>query len=165
MGIRYCLIVTSDNVALRGAEDRVTPLAKKLLSEKGRVLVKSIVAENSLTNVIEALLSLSSRSECEVILVTGGTGPGPRDIAVHAVKMIAKPLLPGFGEEFRRMSTAKVGVRGLLSKAGSFLLPGRRPVFVTPGSPSAVKDALEIIVSLDEHLLDQLRGSRHTGPP
>lgn len=97
------------------------------------------------------------------ILITGGTGVAPRDTTVDVVTPLFERHLLGFGELFRMLSFAEIGSAAMLSRASAGIVQGV-PVFVMPGSPSAVRLALGRLV-LPElgHLVAELRRSAH-GP-
>ena len=160
MGARgYCLVVTSDKVYRGVKRDEVTPLVEELLAAKGRSLVWKTVLPNRVYEIRRSVESLDGR--CTVILVTGGTGPSPRDVSIMAVEPLAVKRLPGLGEEFRRRSLERVGMRALLSSAEAYVLPKGSLVFVSPGSPDAVRTALEMLLSIDDHLEKELTGEGH----
>ena len=91
------------------------------------------------------------------ILVTGGTGVAPRDTTVDVVTPLFDRHLLGFGELFRMLSFAEIGSAAMLSRATAGIVNGV-PVFVMPGSPSAVRLALSRLI-LPElgHLVAELR--------
>lgn len=93
----------------------------------------------------------------DAILVTGGTGVSPRDLTVEALAPLFDRTLDGFGELFRMLSYAEIGVAAMLSRACAGLV-GQVPVFLIPGSPSAIRLAVERLI-LPElgHLLSELR--------
>ncbi|BAN89527.1 MogA/MoaB family molybdenum cofactor biosynthesis protein [Aeropyrum camini] len=161
MALNYCLVVTSDRVYAGLKKDEITPLVSSTLESRGRKLVASTVVRNSFEDIVAAVASMAGRRDCDVILVTGGTGPGPRDVTTEVVSRLAVYMLPGYGEEFRRLSAGEVGPRGLLTRSEAYVLPGGKPVFTTPGNPGAVATALKIILGLDTHLVEQLRGVGH----
>ena len=77
----------------------------------------------------------------DVLIVTGGTGVGPRDRTPEALEPLAERHLPGFGELFRVLSAGQVGSAAWLSRAGAFVARGRLVVML-PGSRAAVGLAL-----------------------
>jgi len=93
----------------------------------------------------------------DAILVTGGTGVSPRDLTVEALAPLFDRNLDGFGELFRMLSYAEIGAAAILSRACAGLV-GQVPVFLIPGSPSAIRLAVERLI-LPElgHLLSELR--------
>jgi len=158
-GIDYCLVVTSDRVYAGLKEDRVTPIVSEILSSMGRRLVQSEVVPNRVMTIREAVARAAAR--CRIVLVTGGTGISPRDMTVEAVEALSIKRVPGLGEEFRRRSIKSVGPRAYLSGASGYVVPPGSLVFVSPGNPDAVRVALEILVEIDEHVVEELAGRGH----
>ncbi len=155
----YYLVVVSDSVARGERRDENTPLARHILSGAGRVFKGSRVVGNDV-NAIRASV-LAAAEEADIVVVAGGTGPSPRDVTIEAVEALAAKRLPGLGEELRRRSLASAGPRALLSRSEAYVLPGGKLVFAVPGSPGAVEEALRLLIEVDDHIVEQLRGGRH----
>ncbi len=154
--LKWCLVVTSDRVYRGEAEDEVTPLVERLLRERGHSLERRTVTPNDPARIQLAVLE-HVVAGCDVVLVTGGTGPRPADVSVDAVARLAERELPGIGELFRRASFEAVGPRAALSRATAFIVHGRL-VVVSPGSPEAVKLMVErVLLPVVGHLVYELR--------
>jgi|DewCreStandDraft_5_1066085.scaffolds.fasta_scaffold05087_7 molybdenum cofactor biosynthesis protein B len=95
----------------------------------------------------------------DAVLLTGGTGPAPRDRTPEALAPFLERPLPGFGELFRWLSFQEVGGAAWLSRALAGVGGGR--VYVAlPGSPAAVRLAWERLLAPElPHLLAQVRRS------
>lgn len=154
----FALVITSDKVMRGEAKDLITPLVQEVVASNGHVLVYRTVVPNDLYAIRAAVADAVSRAD--VVIVTGGTGLSPKDLSIEAVSPMASKELPGFGEVFRLRSLDQVGLGAILSRASAFLV-GRSLVFVTPGSPSAVRLALDIIMPVVQHGLEQARGEPH----
>lgn len=93
----------------------------------------------------------------DVILVTGGTGVAPRDCTVDAIAPLFERRLDGFGELFRMLSFAEIGPAAMLSRASAGIVAGVA-VFLIPGSPPAIRLALERLILPElPHLISELR--------
>ncbi len=154
----FALVITSDRVTRGEAKDLITPLVQETLASSGHSLVHRSAVPNDLHAIRAAVADAVSRAD--VVIVTGGTGLSPKDLSIEAVKPMASKELPGFGELFRLRSLDQVGPGAILSRASAFLV-GRSLVFVTPGSPSAVRLALDIILPVVQHGMEQARGEPH----
>ncbi len=154
--VRFGLVVTGDRVYRGEIEDKVTPLVAELLEEAGHLLVGRLVAPNDKYRIAHAVLTMVIRDDVDAVIVSGGTGPRPRDVSVDAVEMLAERSLPGFGEEFRRRSLESAGTRAILSRAAAFIV-NRRPVFVLPGSPDATRLGVRLILEVIGHLVYEAR--------
>jgi molybdenum cofactor biosynthesis protein B len=107
---------------------------------------------------MRALLeSLRGRDDLDVILMTGGTGVTSRDQTYETVAALLDKPLPGYGEVFRMLSFQEIGPAAILSRAVGGLI-GRKVLLTMPGSPAAVRLAMEkIIVPELAHLVREAR--------
>jgi molybdopterin adenylyltransferase len=103
------------------------------------------------------LESLRDRDDLDVILMTGGTGITTRDQTYETVTGLLDKPLPGYGEIFRMLSYHDIGPAAILSRATGGLL-GRKVLLTMPGSPAAIRLAMEkIIIPQLPHLLREAR--------
>jgi molybdopterin adenylyltransferase len=140
--------------------------------QSGRLLESSL-RDHGLTHVAHhlvpddalAIASLVDEAcgdpEVDALVLTGGTGIAGRDVTIEAVAPLLEKELPGFGEAFRRLSFDEIGARALLSRALAGTR-GRTFIAALPGSPSAVKLAMEaLILPVLEHAVALLAGRTH----
>ncbi len=93
----------------------------------------------------------------DLIVTTGGTGISSRDTTIEVVERLLNKKLDGFGELFRMLSWEQVGAAAMLSRAVGGLA-GETLLFALPGSPNAVRLAVErLIVPELAHLLWERR--------
>lgn len=113
---------------------------------------------------IRELVTQTSRSEAEAIILTGGTGIAPRDHTYDVVDGLFEKRMEGFGEAFRRLSWDEVGARSILSRATAGIVHGT-VIFCLPGSVRAVRLGVEqIIVPILAHAMDLASGRTVHGP-
>lgn len=99
-------------------------------------------------------------SDLDVIIFSGGTGITPTDVTIEAVTPLLEKTLPGFGEYFRRISFDEVGAAAVLSRAVAGVAGGKA-FFCIPGSPNAVKTAVEkLILPESPHIVKHAREQR-----
>jgi molybdopterin adenylyltransferase len=92
----------------------------------------------------------------QVIITTGGTGISARDTTFEAVTALFDKRLDGFGELFRMISFDEIGPAAMMSRATAGTVGGKA-IFVLPGSPAAVRLAMEkLIVPELGHIIQQL---------
>jgi molybdopterin adenylyltransferase len=92
--------------------------------------------------VIEAaLVDLVDRECCHLVLTTGGTGPAVRDVTPEATLAVADKVMPGFGEQMRRISLEFVPT-AILSRQVAVVRKGAL-VINLPGQPKSIRETLE----------------------
>ncbi len=130
-------------------------LIKDALEEKNEVVFYSIIPDDAglLISMINHVLE---GYEVDVIITTGGTGIGPRDITIESLQGIFDKEMNGFGEIFRYESYKELGTGAILSRATAGVYNGKLIVSL-PGSPNAVKLGLSIILPELGHLVKHLK--------
>ena len=130
-------------------------LIKDALNEKNRVVFYSVIPDDAgflLSTINHAIETY----DVDVIITTGGTGIGPRDITIETLKDVFDKELNGFGEIFRYESYKELGTGAILSRATAGVYKGKLIVSM-PGSPNAVNLALKIILPELGHLVKHLK--------
>ncbi|TJZ89805.1 molybdopterin adenylyltransferase [Paracoccus gahaiensis] len=94
----------------------------------------------------------------DLILVTGGTGPAPRDLTPEAVADVMDRELPGFGEEMRRASLREVPTAILSRQTAA--TRGRTLIITIPGKPSAIATCLDAVFAAVPYCLDLMGAAR-----
>jgi molybdenum cofactor biosynthesis protein B len=94
---------------------------------------------------IRAALAEAAAAGARAVLFNGGTGIGRRDSTVETLRGLFEKELPGFGELFRALSFKQIGSAAMMSRATAGTYRGMI-VFVMPGSPQAVKLALNELI-------------------
>ena len=155
-----CFVLTVSDTRSE-ADDSGGALIRELLEAAGHQLVGSRIVRDDKIAIGEALSqAMDGLGDPDVIIATGGSGIGPRDVTPESVCPRVVKEMPGFGEEFRRLSWAEIGAAAMLSRAFAGVI-GRTLVFVLPGSVNAVRLAMEkIIVPELGHLVREVRPER-----
>lgn len=123
-----------------------------------RVLARRVLIDDAITirTAVEGILAVD---EVDVVVLTGGTGFSPRDVSIEAVVPLFQRRIDGFGELFRMLSYEEIGAAAMLSRAVAGVHE-TTAIFVLPGSPKAVRLAMErLILPEAAHLVGQLRRS------
>lgn len=144
------VLVVSDTRSLSTDEGGV--VIERALQQAGHVVVERRVVPDE-QPAIQAAVRVAQRAQ--VIVLTGGSGFGRRDVTPEAIRPLLDREMPGFGEAFRRLSYDAIGPAGLLSRALAGTLE-RSLVFVVPGSPRACATAMELALPLIPHVLGLL---------
>lgn len=130
-------------------------LIKDALEEKNEVVFYSIIPDDA-GLLISMIKHVMESYDVDVIITTGGTGIGPRDITIEALKEIFDKEINGFGEIFRYESYKELGTGAILSRATAGVY-NEKLIVSLPGSPNAVKLGLGIILPELGHLVKHLR--------
>jgi molybdopterin adenylyltransferase len=93
----------------------------------------------------QALLELVDDVGCDLVLTTGGTGPAPRDVTPEATLAVATRVMPGFGEQMRRISLEFVPTAILSRQVGVLREAEDHAALILnlPGQPKAITETLE----------------------
>lgn len=108
------------------------------------------------------LRELADQTGCDLIVTTGGTGLGPRDVTPEATRAVLERELPGFGEAMRRGALDRVPT-AILSRATAGTR-GRCLIVNLPGKPAAVRECLELLAPALREAVAHLRGEDPHGP-
>jgi molybdenum cofactor biosynthesis protein B len=95
-------------------------------------------------------------SKDDVLLFTGGTGVAPSDVTIEAARPFFEKELDGFGELLRRKGYDEIGAAALLTRATAGVSKGKL-ILCLPGSPGAVRTALESTIGELPHVLHVAR--------
>jgi molybdenum cofactor biosynthesis protein B len=161
--LKFTVIVTSDTILSKKSRgepfnDSSGDAAESLVKSAGFFLADRIYLPNDVQSIRTAVGSIISSGSADVVVVSGGTGVGRKDVTVEAVAPLLEKVLPGFGELFRRLSYDTVGTSSIASRSMAGIAKGVL-VFLLPGSPDAVRLALEkIILPESPHLAKMFRG-------
>jgi len=149
--VQVGVLTVSDTRTLE--TDRSGQVAATLLEEAGHRVVAREIVRDEVEAIRDALRRWIADPQVDVVITTGGTGVTPRDVTPEALAPLVSKPIPGFGELFRWLSFSEIGTSTVQSRAEAALCD-RTYVFLLPGSPGAVRTAMEKI------LLQQL-DSRH----
>jgi molybdopterin adenylyltransferase len=105
-----------------------------------------------------ALLRLCDEEKCTLVVTTGGTGPGPRDITPETTLTVLDKELPGFGEIMRYYSYERVP-SAILSRATAGIR-GKSLIINLPGRPRAVRFCLKLLREAMAEGLEHITGTR-----
>jgi cyclic pyranopterin phosphate synthase len=157
-GIDATVITLSDRAASGVYEDRSGPVAAAALQALGANVRREILPDGiePLAGTLQTQAVLATR----LVLCTGGTGLGPRDLAPEALAHVATRTVPGLAELFRSASAEHTD-RAWLSRATAALVGERMLVVCLPGSPVAVEQGMAILAPLLPHALAMIDGGTH----
>jgi molybdopterin adenylyltransferase len=152
------LVSISDRASAGVYEDKGIPGLREwfdaALRTPWRMETRLIPDEQPL--IERTLIELVDTVRCDLVLTTGGTGPAPRDVTPEATLAVAHKLLPGFGEEMRRVSLKYVPTAILSRQVG--VVRGHALILNLPGQPKAIKETLDGVFPAVPYCLDLIGG-------
>lgn len=157
-GWSVAVLTLSDRASRGDYDDRSGPLLVDALRGLGaRIHRADVIADEA--DLLLARLEAFAAEGVGLVLTTGGTGLGPRDITPEALGRIASRRVPGLAEMFRSESRHHTPL-AWLSRADAVLV-GDMLVIALPGSPRAVVQAIDILAPLLAHARAMIAGGKH----
>jgi molybdenum cofactor synthesis domain-containing protein len=155
-----CVITVSDRSFAGEREDRGGPIAVGLLREAGWHCPDAEIVADGADSVSDALRRALGRG-AKLIITTGGTGIAPRDETPEGTRPVLTRELPGIAEELRRHGLADTPKSVLSRGLAGVVDPFGALVVNLPGSTNAVASGIPIVLTVAEHIVDQLAGGDH----
>ncbi|MDB6176816.1 molybdopterin adenylyltransferase [Paracoccus sp. Z330] len=156
---RIAIVTVSDRAAAGIYEDKGGPGAEQWLRDtitSGIEVARHIIPDGR--EEVAAKLRELCDEGTDLILVTGGTGPAPRDLTPEAVADVADKELPGFGEEMRRASLAEVPT-AILSRQTA-VIRDKSLIITIPGKPAAIATCMNAVFAAVPYCLDLIGAAR-----
>jgi len=126
--------------------DKTIPLVKEILEDYEHIsLVDSDIIADSEIQIKEKLSNFLKDSSLDALIFSGGTGLTSKDLTYETIQPLLKKELSGFGEIFRNLSYEEIGSSAMLSRATAGVM-NNKAIFLLPGSPNAVKLALNKLI-------------------
>ncbi len=156
---RIAIVTVSDRASRGEYEDKGGPGAEVWLRDvitSPMQIARHVIPDGR--EGVAARLRELVEGGADLILVTGGTGPAPRDQTPEAVMDVAEKELPGFGEEMRRASLAEVPT-AILSRQTAVIRDATL-IITLPGKPAAIATCLNAVFAAVPYCLDLIGAAR-----
>lgn len=154
---RVAIITSSDSGFAGEREDKSGPVIAEIVKNNGYEVSFMKVLPDDREMLSNEMKRIADEDVADIILTTGGTGFSPRDVMPEATMDIVERGVPGIPEAMRAYSM-QFTKRAMLSRAAAGIRKGTLIVNM-PGSPKAVTECLEYIISELDHALGILKGT------
>ena len=152
------VITLSDSVSKGKSEDKSGEILACGFSDSGCEVDHRLVLEDG-SNLLVPTIQKWIDGGVELIITTGGTGLGPRDLTIQTMDKIFESKLPGIDQALHAYGRSKVKT-AMLSRLTAGVVNGAI-VICLPGSPGAAKDAVQVLIPTIFHSFHMMKGERH----
>lgn len=150
-------ILTASDKGSRGERvDLSAQVIREMVQDIDGQVEEYVLVPDEYSLVCEQLTRLVDECHLDLVITTGGTGIGPRDITPEATQAVIDREVPGIAEAMRAVSLAKTP-RAMLSRAMAGTR-GQSLIINLPGSPKGVRECLEAVLDVLPHALAILKG-------
>jgi molybdopterin adenylyltransferase len=150
------VLVASDSRSLGTNADLAGPAAEEALAALGIGVAGIAVVPDDADAISKKLVEWCGRGDLALVLTSGGTGLGPRDVTPEATMRVVERLAPGICELLRAEGSKKTP-HAALSRAVAGVR-GRTLVINLPGSPRAVRESIGFLAALLPHAIETVSG-------
>ncbi len=157
--IKVAILTISDRCTAQKQEDISGQTIKDILPSGQFELCEYEIVPDEQKQIERQLVNFADKSKVDIILTTGGTGLGPRDVTPEATTAVCQKMVPGLAEAIRAEGLKKT-INAMLSR-GTAGLRANTLIVNLPGSPKAVKESLEAILDVLPHAKDMMLGKGH----
>ena len=150
-------IITASDKGSQGLREDVSgQVVREILEQNGYNVVQQIILPDDRQQLAADMERICLTHEADLILTTGGTGFSPRDWTPEATLDVVERQVPGIPEAMR-LNSLQITKRAMLSRAVAGIRE-QTLIINLPGSPKAVRENLEYVITELAHGLEILRG-------
>jgi molybdopterin adenylyltransferase len=150
------VLTTSDKGARGEREDTSGAVIKGLLASIGAVIARYEVIPDDVERISEHLRRWADGGSVQLIVTTGGTGLGPRDVTPQATLAVLDYEVPGIAEAMRTEGLKHTPM-SMISRAVAGVR-GKTLIVNLPGSPKGVEENLSAVLPVLEHAIELITG-------
>lgn len=158
--VRIGIITSSDRASKGIYEDRSGPAIKEYFQNRLKNDIEWVyeVIPDEYDRLTDVLKTMSDEHQCAIICTTGGTGPAKRDVTPEATEAVCEKLLPGFGEQMRKISLQYVPTAILSRQTAG--IRNHSLIINLPGKPKAIAECLDAVIEAVPYCIDLIEGPK-----
>lgn len=150
------ILTVSDKGARGQRYDESGQTIRDIFSDLGSDIAGYEIVPDEVDVIRRKLAEWADNKETDVIITTGGTGLGERDVTPEATIAVLDRVVPGLAEAMRAGSLSKTPM-AMLSRATAGVR-GKCLIINLPGHPKAVRECLEVVLPAIPHAVDIIKG-------
>lgn len=150
------IITVSDKGSQGLREDLSGPEIRKMLESVSIRVDRSVVIPDEIPAIKDAIIDFADQAKLDLIITTGGTGVGPRDVTPDATLEVIDKQIPGVAEAMR-LKGLEVTPHAMISRALAGIR-GCSLIVNLPGSPKAVREGLAVVLPALRHTIEKIKG-------
>lgn len=154
MTLRFGILTVSDRSARGERPDLSGPALVERVTAQGWDVVRTAVLPDDLPGLRETLTAWADEGLLDIILTTGGTGFGPRDVTPEATELVIEREAPGLAEAMR-FESLKATPHAMLSRALAGIR-GNVLIINLPGSLKAALENFQVVLPVLPHAVELL---------
>ena len=136
------ILTISDAVSQGRRHDKSGENIEAVVGRLDAEIAQRAVVPDEADQIAARLEKWADEERLDLVLTTGGTGLGPRDVTPEATMAVVERVVPGLAEVMR-LESAKKNPHALLSRAVAGVR-GKTLIINLPGSPQGVVETLEL---------------------
>ena len=157
--IKVAILTVSDSCAAQKRQDISGQTIRDTLPADRFKICEYKVVPDERSDIQNELIHFADELKIDIVITTGGTGLGPRDVTPEATVAVCEKMVPGLAEAIRQEGLKKTK-NAMLSRAVAGVRQSTL-IINLPGSPKAVRESLEIVLDVLPHAIEMLKGGGH----
>ncbi|GFN29806.1 MogA/MoaB family molybdenum cofactor biosynthesis protein [Paenibacillus xylaniclasticus] len=154
---RVAILTASDKGSKGQREDTSAQVIRELVEEElGGEIVEYRIVPDEQDEIMAALIEMTDYFQADLVLTSGGTGLGPRDLTPEATLKVIDRVVPGISEAMRMGGMSRS--RAAMLSRGVSGIRGRCLIINLPGSPKGVHESLMQVMDQLPHALGIVSG-------
>ena len=162
-GIRYAVLTSSDSGYAGERQDIGGDAVVEAMNMQGHTLMQRSLEPDEESRLKIRLREWANEPAIDLILTTGGTGLGPRDVTPEATFSVIEYQVPGIAEAMRTASL-KITNMAMLSRAVAGVA-NRTLIINLPGNPKGAVETLEVVLPVLPHAVEIIRDTHRGDHP